>query len=159
MTEYVLTLIGVSTVISVICMVVPRKSLKYTRLICSLCLLCIILKPLPSLLDGELFSVLEFEDNDASSESFYVEIYNNTIKEANEERIAQGLESMMLKDLGLPSESFSVMVEIDDSSGDIVVKHTIVSLNEGAVSYDPRSIVSYLEKMLDCSCEIIYYNS
>ena len=146
--------------ISVIGMIAPQKSKKYTRLICALCLLCVILRPLPSILDADLFSALEFEDIESgdgdSSKEFYAEIYNNTIRNASEEKIANALEDMMIKDLGLPLGEFDVSVKIDDSSGNIVVKQTTVMLRSGAVARDPHAIVSYLEEMLGCSCEIIY---
>ncbi len=157
MTEYLLTLIGMSALISVVGMIAPQKSKKYTRLICALCLLCVILRPLPSILDTELFSVLDIESEETdSSESFYAEIYNNVIRDASAEKISNGLEDMMIKDLELPRGEFEVNVDIDDSNGNIVVKRTTVMLRDGAVSRDPHAIVSYLEEMLGCKCEIIY---
>ena len=160
MTEYLLTLIGISTLISVIGMIAPQKSKKYTRLVCALCLVCVILRPLPSIFDTELFSVLDLEDienGDAdSSKEFYAEIYNNTIRDASTEKISNGLKDIMVKDLELPYGEFEVSVDIDDSNGNIVVKQTTVILRSGAVSRDPHAIVSYLEEMLGCKCEIIY---
>ena len=160
MTEYILTLIGISTLISVIGMIAPQKSKKYTRLICALCLLCVILRPLPSILDADIFSALDIENIESgdgdSSKEFYAEIYNNTIRNASEEKIADALKDMMVKDLGLPLGEFDVSVKIDDSSGNIVVKQTTVMLRSGAMARDPHAIVSYLEEMLSCSCEIIY---
>ena len=160
MTEYLLTLIGISTLISVIGMIAPQKSKKYTRLICALCLLCVILRPLPSILDTDLFSVLEFENIESGdadrSKELYAEIYNNTIRNANAEKISNALENMMIKDLDLPLGEFEVSVDIDGANGNIVVKQTTVMLRSGAVPRDPHAIVSYLEEMLGCRCEIIY---
>ena len=62
----------------------------------------------------------------------------------------------MAKDLSLPVEAFEVWVEIDDSGGYVNVMKTTVLLKEGAVAKDPHKIVTYLEEMLGCKCEIVY---
>ena len=107
-----------------------------------------------------MFSVLDIEDIESGdvndTKEFYAEIYNNTIRNANAEKISNALEDMMIKDLGLPFGEFEVSVEIDDSNGNIVVKQTTVLLRSGSVARDPHAIVSYLEEMLGCRCEIIY---
>lgn len=160
MQGYLITLIGISILISVVGMITPLKEKKYTRLVCTLCLLCVILKPLPEILGSEIFPLLSsdglFEDNGTEEESFYQEIYNNTVRGASAQRIAEGLEIMMAKDLSLPVDAFEVRVEIDDSGGYVNVTKTTVLLKEGAVAKDPHKIVTYLEEMLGCRCEIVY---
>lgn len=159
MSEYLVTLIGMSILVSAVSMISPNKEKKYTRLVCTLCLLCVILKPLPSFFDSETFSSLSFgnfsEESD-KDESFYNEIYNNTVREANEGKIAEALEGMMSKDIGLPEGEFEVRVKIDDSQGYVKVTKATVIIKKGAVAYDPKKIVDYLAQMLDCQCQIIY---
>jgi hypothetical protein len=160
MEAYLITLIGISMLVSVVGMVTPLKEKKYTRLVCTLCLLCVILKPLPEILDSELFSLFSLdglsEENGSGEESFYNDIYNNTLRQASAQRISEGLEAMMIKDLGLPAGEFEVRVEIDDSEGYVKVNKTSVLIKEGAVARDPKRIVAYLEEMLGCKCEIVY---
>lgn len=160
MAEYLVTLIGISILISVIGMITPLKEKKYTRLVCTLCLLCVILKPLPEILGSEIIPMLSsdllFEEKGDGEEELYQEIYNNTVRDASAQRIAEGLHAMIAKDIGLPAESFEVKVEIDDSGGYITVKKVSVLIKEGAVTKDPHKIVAYLETMLECKCEIIY---
>lgn len=159
MAAYLITLIGISMIVSVVGMIAPLKHKKHTRLVCCLCLLCVILKPLPEIFDSEIAPLFSsdgiFEEND-EEESFYLDIYNNTVREASAQRIAEGLEAMMVKDLGLPAGEFEVRVETDDSDGYVKVNKTSVLISEGAVARDPKRIVSYLEEMLGCKCEIVY---
>ncbi len=160
MQGYLVTLIGISILISVIGMITPLKEKKYTRLVCTLCLLCVILKPLPEILGSELFPILSsdglFEDSGGEEESFYQEIYNNTVRGASAQRISEGLEVMMAKDLSLPVDAFEVRVDVDDSGGYVNVIKTTVLIKEGAVAKDPHKIVAYLEEILGCKCEIVY---
>lgn len=159
MSEYLITLIGMSTLVSVVGMIAPMKAKKYTRLVCTLCLLCVILKPLPEIFDSEIFSPLSSDaslEENGGDESFYRDIYNNTVREASAQSIAEGLETMMIKDLGLPAGDFEVRVEIDGGEEYVKVNKASVLLSEGAVAKDPKKIVSYLEEMLACKCEIIY---
>lgn len=160
MQGYLVTLIGVSILISVIGMITPLKEKKYTRLVCTLCLLCVILKPLPEILGSDILPLFSsdglFEEDAEGEEELYQEIYNNTVRDASAQRIAEGLQAMMAKDLSLPMEAFEVRVEADDSEGYIKVTKTTVLIKEGAVAKDPHKIVSYLEEMLGCKCEIIY---
>ena len=160
MQGYLITLIGISILISIIGMVTPLKEKKYTRLVCTLCLLCVILRPLSEMFDSKLFPLLSsdglFEESGGEEESFYQEIYNNTVRDANAQRISDGLEAMLAKDLSLPLGEFEVRVEIDDSGGYINVNKTTVLIKEGAVAKDPHKIVAYLEEMLGCKCEIVY---
>lgn len=162
MQGYLVTLIGMSILISVVGMVVPQKVKKYVRLVCAVCLLCVILKPIPELLGSkgsELFAGLDIfhgAEDVQEDKAFYNEIYNNTIRKASEEKIAAGLETMMIKDLGLPEDSFEVRVEIDDGENYVKVRKVSVLISMDAVSRDPHAVVSYLEEMLECTCEIIY---
>ena len=160
MQGYLITLIGTSILISIIGMITPLKEKKYTRLVCTLCLLCVILRSLPEILGAHILPLLSadglFDESNGEEEAFYQEIYNNTVREANAQRIAEGLETMMAKDLALPIEAFEVLVEIEDSGGYVSVQKTTVLIKEGAVAKDPHKIVDYLETMLECRCEIIY---
>ena len=158
--EYLLTLIGASILVSTVAMLAPRGGKRYVRLCSCLCLLCVILAPLPniakSLEDGSLSSLVGDGEAD-DMESFYEEIYNNTVNSANGEMIADALENMMTKDLSLPEGGFSVTVDTMTENGEVTVKKVTVRLGIEAIGKDPREIVGYLEKMLGCECEIIYY--
>ena len=58
MQGYLITLIGTSILISIIGMITPLKEKKYTRLVCTLCLLCVILRPLPDILGADILPLL-----------------------------------------------------------------------------------------------------
>ena len=161
MQEYLLKLIGISCVISAVCMITPQKGRKYTKLVCTLSLLCVILSPLA---DNSIWELTEnislggIQDNEADeAESIYEEIYNNTVSRANEDKISVYLKELMVKDIGLSVEDFDVDVTTATDKGYIEISEVRVVLRGSAVTQDPHKIITYLEDMLGCECNVVYY--
>ena len=161
MQEYLLKIIGISCVISAVCMITPQNGRKYTKLVCTLSLLCVILSPLSDnslwdLSDKLSVGMLDGEQGE-NAESIYEEIYNNTISRANEEKICVALKELMARDIGLSLEDFDVEVVTATDKGYIEVAQARVILRGSAVSHNPYEIIAYLEDMLECECSIVYY--
>ena len=156
MKEYVMSLAVASLLVGIVGVLTPKKHKGHVRLLCGLCMICLLARPLPEAFgDFDLFDYLENEQEDEEN-ALYDEIYHNTVQKANAKKISDALKDMISKDFSLSKEEVSVNVAIEEEGETIVIKKTTVALSGNAVLQDPREIVSYLEDMLGCQCVIVY---
>ena len=157
MKDFMLHLIGISVLLGVLFMIAPSKHKKHLRLLGGLCLLSVFTSLLPSLTgDGNGWLSSLFDEMEEDSKSVYEEIYHQTLSDANVDRLESELESLMVRDLSLPSDGFSVSVSWEWSEDRILLKKATVYLSGSGVLCDPHAIADYTEALLDCPCEIVY---
>lgn len=157
MAEYVVLLISTCALVGAVCAVSPRGAKKHVRLLCSLCLLCIIVSPLASIEAEDIFGDIGIYEEGAETDSVYSEIYSNTVRAVNEDRISSALKEILVRDLSLDAESLSVSVRTEENGGVISVTEVSVGLSGKNILAEPESIIGYVEEMLECKCEIVYY--
>ena len=157
MAQYLILIIGGCIIACSVCAISPKGAKRYIRLICSLCLLCVIAAPLSSIDAEDIFADIGIYSESVESGGIYDEIYANTIRAVNEERISSALKDMLVKDLSLDAQELCVSAVTVEEGGIISVSGVSVGLSGKNILIDPSEIILYVEEMLGCECEIIYY--
>lgn len=157
MKEYVMTLVGVSLITGIVGMLCPKIHQKYLRLLCGFCVIAAMVAPLPSYLaeaDASLLGI--YDENGNEKETVYEEIYQETLLNADADRIEYYVKTLLISEFSVESDRISVSVELSQEENTVAIKNIMVALSGSAVLEDPHQITYYLESMLHCPCEIVY---
>ena len=156
MQEYMMTLVVSSLVMGVVGALCPNGHKKYLRLLCGLCMIALLVSPIPSYLESaEIFSESAWGD-DEEGESSYEEIYHNTILTSHIKQAEESMESMIAQEFSLRSEEISISILYENIDEKCLLKKAIVSLSGSAILQEPREMIEYVEARLNCPCEIVY---
>lgn len=160
MKEYLLTLIGAVLVCSVMSTLSGNDAnSRYVRLAASLCILLSAVLPLGSFVSSPHGLKQEIMDKITVGEDSYEayeQIYKDELSSASSESVAQGLKSMLIRDLLLKSDELEVYVKLCEEEGEYRVSEVSIVLCGSAALKDPRQINDYIFRLLGCRCEIIY---
>lgn len=129
---------------------------KHMRLICSLCMLCVMIAPV-----GELVSALrdigdrvKEPEGDGSLESIYESIYEENAESGYSMGIGETVKKLLNESFSVPEEECRVGVEFKDSDGDGFrepCKITVV-LSGGSIFKNSRAIEDFISKSFRCDC-------
>lgn len=158
MREYFMLLIGVSLFSGMIHMLAPEGNLKrYLRLLCSLILLCVLIRPVLSLLRSDSLGWLSGGEYDKESDRlYYEEIYHQNLMKADAEEIGKNLKYRISEEFSLDENSISVSVIVTTENDKNAVKCVNIIFHKEAISVNPRPIIEYVENLLSCQCVILY---
>ena len=161
MKEYITTLIGSVIVCSLAAMLTPedeRGMTGYVRLAAGLCVLCVAVAPISSFLTSVLdFDAFEGVSFGNANDDGYREIYEESLKNASKASIEKGICGMLCRDFKLKDNEIDVGVELyEDDDGGKVKSVTVTFVGTGAFFTDPHEVISYINELLGCRCEIVY---
>ena len=158
MKEYLLLLLGVSLLSGIVSILAPDGKLKrYIRLLTGLVVLCILIRPALSLLKSVENGISGAEGSGREeSASVYDDIYNNNLKEAGEREVSERLKNKIIENFDIKEESIDVKTKFVLENDRYRVSTVWLTIRKGAISTDPRKLVEYVEKLLDCQCVIVY---
>ena len=136
---------------------------KHVGLICSLCVLCIIISPFSELINnisdflesgGEaMFGQIGKEDK-AELYDEYESIYNKYLDGGYGNNIGQAVKDSLLKKFGIPSDQLRVLTEFSDKNGDGArepCKITVI-LSGSSIFREPREIERFISELFECMC-------
>ena len=160
MSGYVITLIGTVIICSLAAMLAPEENgmLGYVKLAAGLCILCVAISPITSFVetvdglfesDGFLSDIWGAEELDG--------IYENGLIGVSEASVSEGLRDMICREFELKADEIEVSVKLSEKDGECVAEGVTVILVSGrAIITDPHEVIAYVERVLECRCEIIY---
>ena len=160
MSGYVITLIGTVIICSLASMLAPEGNgmLGYVKLAAGLCILCVAISPITSFVetvdgffegDGFFSDILGAEELDG--------IYENGLLGVSEASVSEGLRDMICREFELKADEIEVSVKLSEKDGECVAEGVTVILVSGrAIITDPHEVIAYVERVLECRCEIIY---
>ena len=160
MKEYFVGIIAVVFVGGMIVSIAPGGTTqKYLRLLCGLSVMACIVMPAVSFFKGcdapiETWGDLgEIEEYD---ESKYVEIYNNSLREAGAQNAENIIKNDMLKEFNADEQDFDIRLDNEIISDEIYISGILLEIHPSGVALDPRQMKKYLEDRLECPCTIVY---
>lgn len=152
-----MTLIGASLLMGILGTLCPKKHQKHLRLLSGLCMVSLLIAPLPSYL-GEIDALLPNwqEEIEGNAENIYEEIYHQTLSAVNVKQMEDMTKNHIIQAFLTKDDDISVSISVDDADGEILLKKVTIGIGGSAVTIDPRDIRDCVEKLLDCPCEIVY---
>ena len=160
MKEYIMTVVGVS----VFCGFVEMLSLneasfkKHIKLVASLCVLCVAISPIGSLIELMRDFRIEGDSGDFDREAMmdkYDDVYVENLMGYTAQEISEYLESMICKEFDIDGADIDIFVSVAGGE-EMSVEHVQVILYPKAISKDPHKISEYIFERLGFECEIIY---
>ena len=157
MSEYLLTLAGVSILSGVVTMLGADGGMKnYIRLVCSLSVLCVLISPLITLAAGGELSLDGLWDSLNGEEIDYEEIYKESLESYEIETANQYLKRSIKESLSVDPSDFDVSIQTVSKNGITEAESVWVILRDKGVLADPDAIVSLVNSQLKCPAIIVY---
>lgn len=158
---YIYYVICIAAISGIVLMIAPegvRSGIKkHIKLICSLCLLCVMINPISELL-GAIENIGDIE-NDLGGpknelESMYESIYEGNVESNYIGSIGISVKEKLLDEFSISQNECRVEVSFYDADGDGLrePERITVILSGRSVFQDPRKIEAYIEKLYNCKC-------
>lgn len=164
MSKYLYSLICTVSAAGIAMILLPGESRsgmkKHVGLICSLCVLCIIITPFSDLINnisGFLESGGEVIFGQIDKEAIYDEyesIYNKYLDGGYGNNIGQAVKDSLHQKFGIPPNRLRVLTEFSDKNGDGArepCKITVI-LNGSSIFREPREIEQFISDLFECIC-------
>ena len=129
---------------------------KHMRLICSLCILCVMISPLTELIPGikDIGEGLEGAGDSGGLQGFYESIYEQSSGDGIAEAVGSAVKSQLCESFSIPQSEIRVGVELGDDDGDGFREPTKITviLSGMAIFNDPRPIEKLIRERFGCEC-------
>ena len=163
MNEYVVSIIGVSIIVGVCEMLVPKYSGidKFFRMIGLLCILCVLINPIKNAINtfdnGFLDDLKEqISDMDNSSEKEnYEEILNEFLSDHSIEQFKSQIKELLENDFNIPEEECEISVKTHYINNAVSVELLQIKLIGKSIFKNPYEIEEYFSRLLDCQCVVV----
>lgn len=132
---------------------------RYLRLLCGLCVSASIVLPLFSLLSqGRLELDLNdiFVSRDTEKENNYNEIYNNSIKNAEEKTLENILKNEIIQEFDAKYEDIDIEISIEEKSDEFYISEVFLKIHASGVLLDPHAMKEYVDLRLSCDSTVVY---
>ena len=159
MKAYFLGIIIVAFLGGMVVSIIPGgASQRYLRLLCGLCVSASIVLPIFSLLSQGKFEVNanDFLETRAFEEDNYAEIYNKSIKNAEEKTLESILKVEIIQEFDAKSEDIDIDLVIAEKSDEFYISEVYLEIHASGVLLDPHAIKEYIDYRLLCDCVIVY---
>ena len=159
MGEYVLGIIGAAAVIGIMENIVPQngKTKSYMRLITALCLLCLVVKPLGSVLDSlpALFAgaTEQIAEGSEAARDEYEKILEGEITDTVREQLRAAVKSELESKFKV--ENCEVGIALGRVDGELRVQRTVITLMGRDIFKDPYTIEEHFGELLECECMVV----
>ena len=133
--------------IALVCTLVPETTVQHARLLCSLCLVTLLIVPAMSLINAVGQGTWEIPEawQDVESEE---EDYG----QFSEAVVIGQLQVLLEKEQNLPPAECRILVEWGSDGG---VRRITLLLSGKAIWRAPDPIEAYVEGLLDCQCKVV----
>lgn len=146
---YLYTLAAASVLISLICALAPSSAAQHVKLLCSLCVICLLCAPLGEAIcavkEGELALPPEWTELPAEES----EQDRNQVAES---LLAGQLQDLLQKEFALDPGECSIYAEWSDAGK--VTRVTLV-LSGKAIWRNPDPIKAYVQGLMGCPCVVV----
>ena len=158
MGTYIYGIVGAAAVIGIMESILPRggKTGAYMKLITSLCLLCLVVKPvgavlrdLPDLLAGKTEAFLSASE---AEEEEYRAILDGQIEATVKEQLQAAVREELFEEFSVENCDVGVVLEKSEDGWRVV--RVAVNLTGRDIFRDPYAIETHLGTLLDCDCTV-----
>ena len=166
MSEYIYSIVCFASAVGLILIVVPdgiRGGLyKHVRLVGSLCLICLIIKPsaefisyIKELGDGDLSAIFgDVQENELYDK--YENIYQQYLHGGYGENVGEAVKDGLAEKFSIDRGDVRCLVEFgEEVGGGVKAPRKITVIVKGrAVLTDPKSIKDFISGVFGCECEV-----
>ncbi len=160
MKEYFIGIISVVFLGGMIVSVMPSGATqKYLRLLCGVSVMACIVMPAFSFFGDQNAGADRWDilsDAEGYDESQYVEIYNNSLKNAETYNAENTLKSEIIKEFSAGYDDIDIELETTVKGDEIYISGVILKIHPSGVLLDPHKMKKYLEDRLECPCTVVY---
>ncbi len=160
MREYFVGIISVVFLGGMIVTIMPSGATqKYLRLLCGLSVMACMVMPVFSLFTERNTGIDNWDalnGFDSGDELEYVEIYNNSLKNAVADNAENALKNDIIREFSARYDDIDVEIEVSASSDEIYILSVWLKIHPSGVLLDPHEIKKYLEDRLQCPCTVVY---
>lgn len=158
MGNYVLGIVGASAVIGIMEAILPKnsKTRLYVKLITSLCLLCLVIRPvgtvlrdLPDLLLGKI-EEMTIEGEQENQE--YGAILDGQIEETVKEQLELAIREILREKFSVRSCDVGTVLQKRDGAWKVV--RVAITLTGKDIFRNPYTIEEAVSQLLDCECTV-----
>lgn len=147
MGEYLYSLALVAVLVALVCTLVPESAVQHAKLLCSLCVIALLVSPVMSLVQAVgqgAWEIPEAWQEGEGEEQDYAQF--------SDALVVGQLQVLLEREQGLSPKECRVLVEWGEDGG---VKAVTLLLSGKAIWRDPDPIIAYVEGLLDCTCKVV----
>ena len=158
MKGYLISIAAVSVFCGVVDLLSPQNDMrKYLKLLCGICVLCIIAEPLTSvfknfggLLEGMADSEIEISQSD------YTKMFEDNLRRGAADEVARYVKEKLSEELNASAEDFDLSVVLEEKEGSYRAVRATVRIFRSGLALNAGEMVNAVENILDCPCAVIY---
>ena len=161
MNGYIYSIVCIAAAGGIVCILSPSSGIKkHLRLVCALCLLCVMISPVSNFLnsirdffDGEGSELFETDENGELRDT-YESIYNKYLEGGYSDNVGEAVKDILYENLGVSKENCRVSVQFADKNGDGVREPTKITviLSGKEVLRDPSTVKELVSNVFECDC-------
>jgi hypothetical protein len=144
---YLYSLALAAVLVALVCTLVPESAVQHAKLLCSLCVIALLISPVMSLVQAVgqgAWEIPEAWQDGEQEEQDYAQL--------SDALVVGQLQVLLEREQGLPPKECRVLVEWGEDGG---VKAVTLLLSGKAIWRDPDPIIAYVEGLLDCKCKVV----
>ncbi len=144
---YLYSLALAAVLVALVSTLVPESAAQHAKLLCSLCVIALLISPVMSLMHAVGQGAWEIPDawqNEQQEQQDY--------EQFSDALVVGQLQVLLEREQGLPPAQCRVLVEWGEDGG---VSQVTLLLSGKAIWRDPDPIIAYVEGLLDCKCKVV----
>ena len=144
---YLYSLALAAVLVALVCTLVPESAVQHAKLLCSLCVIALLVSPVMSLVQAVgqgAWEIPEAWQEGEGEEQDYAQF--------SDALVVGQLQVLLEREQGLPPKQCRVLVEWGEDGG---VKAVTLLLSGKAIWRDPDPIIAYVEGLLECKCKVV----
>lgn len=161
MKSYLLSVIVISVVKGICDIISPDlKSIKkYIKVIGALCVLCVVISPLISIVNDIDDGVFDGMKNELLSDQEHSrgelnEILNNYLNEYSIDMLKKELHAILEEKFQIPSSESEIIISTTKSNEKIEISEMLILLSGRSIFKNPYEIENYISTLLSCNCSV-----
>lgn len=136
-----------AVLVALVCALVPESAVQHAKLLCSFCVIALLISPVMSLVQAVgqgAWEIPEAWQEGEQEEQDYAQF--------SDALVVGQLQVLLEREQGLSPKECRVLVEWGEDGG---VKAVTLLLSGKAIWRDPDPIIAYVEGLLDCTCKVV----
>ena len=144
---YLYSLALAAVLVALVCTLVPESAVQHAKLLCSLCVIALLISPVMSLVQAVgqgAWEIPEAWQEGEGEEQDYAQF--------SDALVVGQLQVLLEREQGLSPKECRILVQWGEDGG---VREVTLLLSGKAIWRDPDPIIAYVEELLDCTCKVV----
>ncbi len=154
MKEYVISLISLSLFAAAILALAPKSQERHTRLLCALCLICVMVSPVIGFVESVKGIDLGFLTDGVEAENDYEKLFVESLSRLSAEQLEAELKKHVASEFAIKESDLDFTVGYKTLDGAMQVERIDLRLSGMALLKDPYKIEEYLARLTDVTCSV-----